>query len=240
MIQEPQKFWILDALECILEKYQHFKKKGTEVQPSPSFVERCANIALTILERTPYGISDDELNRGGGHDVWFPPETLWRHALALADAALVWPPASFDQGIQDRFERILIDALTKGNDGVQVTIAWSIRPWHWFRTDNRRKLHNELIWKTPRQASVLISFLVATQHTLDRDRREIYRLLLQRDDLNQTAELAGKLGELIGHYSIRVFTDIGRSSIAVLAREVIENPDKFPLIADRESRANFF
>ena len=240
VIQEPQKFWILDALESVLEKYQYFKKKGTEVQPLPSLVELCANIALTILESTPYGISDDELNRHRGHDVWFPPETLWRHALALADAALVWPPASRDQGIQDRFERILVDALTKGNDGVQVTIAWSIRPWHWFRTEDRRKLHNELIWKTPRQASVLISFLVATQHTLDRDRCEIYRLLLERDDLNQPAELAAKLGELIGHYSMRVFTDIGRSSIAALAREVIENPDKFPLIADRESRVNFF
>ena len=87
---------------------------------------------------------------------------------------------------------------------------------------------------------MLISFLVATQHTLERDRCEIYRLLLQRDDLNQPAELAGKLGELIGRYSMRVFTDIGRSSIAVLAREVIENPDKFPLIADRECRVNFF
>jgi hypothetical protein len=240
VIQEPQKFWILDALESVLEKYQHFKKKDAEVQPSPSLVERCAHIALTILESTPYGISDERLKQRSGHDVWFPPETLWRHALALADAALVWPPASSDQGIQDRFERILIDALTKGNNCVQVTIAWSIRPWHWFRTEDRRKLHNKLIWKTPRQASVLISFLVATQYTLDRDRCEIYRLLLQRDDLDQPAELAAKLGELIGHYSMRVFTDIGRSSIAALAREVIENPDKFALTHDRESRVNFF
>src|SRR5262249_241574 len=192
VIQEPLKFWILDALESVLEKYQHFKKEGAEVRPSPSLVERCANIALAILESTSYGISDDELNRHGGHDVWFPPETLWRHALALADAALVWPPASSDQTIQDRFERILIDALTKGNEGVQVTIAWSIRPWHWFRTEDRRKLHNELVWKTPRRASVLISFLVATRHMRDRDRCEIYRLLLQRDDLNQAADLAEK------------------------------------------------
>jgi hypothetical protein len=240
VIQDPQKFWILDALESVLEKYQQFKEKGAEIRPSSSLVERCANIAVMILESTPYGISDDELEHRGGHDTWFPPETLWRHALALADAALVWPPASSDQAIQDRFERILVDALTKGNNGVQVAIAWSIRPWHWFRTEDRRKLHNEMIWETPRQASVLISFLGATQYALDRDRCEIYRLLLQRDDLDQPAELAEKLGELIGHYSMRVFTDIGRSSITVLAREVIEDPDKFPLIGDRESRVNFF
>lgn len=239
VLQDPQKFWILEALECVLEKYQRFKEKGARVQPSSSLVESCANIAIAILESTPYGIIDDELKQRGGHDVWFPPETLWRHALALADAALVWPPAS-NQALQDRFERILVDALTKGNNSVQVTIAWSIRPWHWFRTEDRRKLHNELIWKTPRQARVLISFLGATHYARDRDRCEICRLLLQRDDLNQPAELAEKLGELIGHYGMRVFTDIGRSSIAVLAREVIQNPDKFPLIGDRESRVNFF
>src|SRR5262249_18728506 len=70
VIQDPQKFWILDALESVLEKYQHFKGKGAEVQPSPLLVERCANIALTILESTAHGISDDQVNRQGGHDVW--------------------------------------------------------------------------------------------------------------------------------------------------------------------------
>ena len=105
VIQDPHKFWILDALESVLEKYQRLKEKGTEVQPSSSLVERCANIAVTILESTPYEISDGELEQHGGRDVWFPPETLWRHALALADATLVWPPASSDQAIQDRFDR---------------------------------------------------------------------------------------------------------------------------------------
>jgi len=48
-----------------LEKYQRLKEKGTEVQPSSSLVERCANIAVTILESTPYEISDGELEQHG-------------------------------------------------------------------------------------------------------------------------------------------------------------------------------
>lgn len=240
VLEEPTRFWVLDALEAILEKNHRLENATGKALPIWSFAEQCAPVALNILENTPYGISGKPARNDTASDVWFRPETLWSHALALADAALVWPPGSLNKSLQDRFERVLVDALTKGNDEVQVTVAWSVRPWHWFHTEERRELHNRLIWATPRRASVLISFLAATQYTADKNRIEIYRLLLNRDDLDHPQELAAKLGELCGHYSMRVFTDIGRSSIATLAREIIDNPDQFALIRDREARANFF
>src|SRR5215217_6519881 len=57
-----------------------------------------ASKTLKHREQTSGSSFEDFLKQEGLlDDVWFPPETLWRHALALADAALVWPPASRDR-----------------------------------------------------------------------------------------------------------------------------------------------
>jgi hypothetical protein len=74
----------------------------------------------------------------------------------------------------------------------------------------------------------------------DKHRLATYQSLLARGDIDKPEILAEKLGEYCGHYSMVVFTDIGRSSVPILARDIIENPDRFPLLRDREARVNFF
>src|SRR5437899_3872807 len=67
-----------------------------------------------------------------------------------------------------------------------------------------------------------------------------YRNLLRRDDIDDPAVLPEKLGEYCGHYSMVVFTDIRRSSIAGLARDVIDDPGQFPLLRTDDARISFF
>ena len=235
-LENPDRFWLLDALEALLEKHGPADPDRDAVGPPFAFVEACADLALKLLETVPYGPSGPFEN----NDVWHSPETLWYHALALADSALVRAPARDDTRLQDRFTNVLIQAFSNGDAGVQVTVGWSVRSWHWLRTDNRRTLHNRLVWETPREASVLISSLHTTRHGRDKDRVEIYRSLLTRTDVDSPEKLAQKLGDLCGLYSMVVFTDIGRSGVAALAHEFIDDPDRFPLIQNREARVSFF
>ena len=234
-LNEPARFWMLDALEGLLEKHRNAGADGRDAAPPKALVLGCANLALTILETETHGVIDTPERS----DVWHRPETLWCHALALADSALVCTPVKDDVVFQDRFERVLIDAFQSGSAGVQVAISWSVRPWHWLHSEERRTLHDKLVWQTPRQASVLISSLVATRNERDRNRTAIYRMLLERGDIDNPEALAKELGELCGRYSMIVFTDIGRSSVADLAREVIDDPRRFSLIRDRDAQVQF-
>lgn len=234
ILDHPSKFWVLDAFEDLLEKHRN-PALGADAEPPERFVKGCADLALTILETAHHGVS----NTPESGDVWHRPETVWCHALALADSALVCTPAKDDATLQSRFERVLVGAYENGEAGVQVTISWSVRPWHWLHSEERRALHNKLVWQTPRQAAVLISSLTATQNERDKNRTAIYRTLLERGDIDMPEALAKELGELCGRYSMIVFIDIGRSSVADLAREVIDDPMRFPLLVDRDARVQF-
>jgi hypothetical protein len=236
VLEEPKRFWILDALEAVLEKHRRLDRDSESSVPPSAFVEGCGEMSLKILETSEYGT----VNQPERNDVWYRPETLWFHALALADSALVWPPARDNKPLQDRFERVLVDAFESDDAGVQVAVTTSVRPWHWLHSEERTALHNRLVWQTVRSASVLSFSLAGTQHGRDKHRLDIYRSLLGRGDVDDPAMLAEKLGEYFGHYSMVVFTDIGRSSIATLAREVIDDPERFPLLRGREARINFF
>ena len=65
-------------------------------------------------------------------------------------------------------------------------------------------------------------------------------MLLERADIDNPQALAEQLGELCGRYSMVVFGDTRRrSSVADLAREVIDNPTRFALLKGRDSRVKF-
>jgi len=147
-LNQPVRFWVLDALEDLLEKHRTAGCDGHDAAPPQALVVGCANLALTILETVPHGITDTSQRS----DSWHRPETLWCHALALADSAMVCVPVKDDPVMQARFERVLSEAFQTGNAGVQVAISWSVRPWHWLHSEQRRALHTKLVWQTPRQA----------------------------------------------------------------------------------------
>ena len=110
VLEDLKKFWILDALEALLEKHQRFSGDSKPLPPL-AFVEASVELSLTILETYEYGA----VNQPERTDLWYRPETLWFHALALADAALVWAPALDNKKLQDRFEHILIDAFASSD-----------------------------------------------------------------------------------------------------------------------------
>lgn len=235
VLDDPSRFWVLDAFEDLLEKHRNSGVDSTDVAPPEALVRGCAELALTVLETVPTGVTD--MPESG--NTWHRPETVWCHALALADSALVCAPVKDDPSLQLRFERVLVDAYQNGDAGIQVAISWSVRPWHWLHSEERRVLHNKLVWQTPRQATVLISSLAATQNERDRNRAAIYRMLLERTNIDKPEALAKELGELCGRYSMIVFTDIGRSAVADLAREVIDDPTRFSLLNERDARVQF-
>jgi hypothetical protein len=236
VLDDPKRFWILDAFQAVLEKHQSLKTNSHPSAPPEEFVEACAAIAMQILETYDYGsVTAPERN-----DVWFRPETLWFRALALADAALVWAPAREDKLLQQRFECVLTEAYDTKDPGVQVAVTTEIRPWHWLHSQERTALYDQVFSQAVNSAHVLAFSLAVTGHMRDKHRLATYQRLLGRQDIDKSDVLAEKLGEYCGHYSMVVFTDVGRSFIATLARDVIQNPDKFPLLRTREARVNFF
>ena len=236
MLNDPKRFWIFDAFEAVLEKHQSLQINSNPSAPPGEFVEACAAIAMEILETYDYG----SVNAPERHDVWFRPETVWFRALALADAVLVWAPARDDKLLQQRFERVLTEAYDTKNAGVQVAVTTEIRPWHWLHSQERTALYDQVFSQAVNSAHVLGFSLAVTSQMRDKHRLATYQRLLAREDIDKPEVMAEKLGEYCGHYSMVVFTDIGRSSIALLARDVIENPDRFPLLRNRDARVNFF
>jgi hypothetical protein len=236
MLDDPKRFWIFDAFTTVLEKHQSLQTNSNPSGPPGEFVEACAAISMQILETYEYGaVNEPERN-----DVWVRPETVWFRALALADATLVWPPARDDKLLQQRFERVLTKAYGTKDAGVQVAVTTEIRPWHWLHSQERIALYDQVVWQAVNSAHVLAFSLAATRSMRDKHRLATYQNLLVREDIDKPEILTEKLGEYCGHYSVVVFTDIGRSSVALLARDVIENPDRFSLLHNRDARVNFF
>ena len=65
-------------------------------------------------------------------------------------------------------------------------------------------------------------------------------MLLERADIDNPQALAEPLGELCGRCSMVLFSDTHRrSSVADLAREVIDNPTRFALLKERDARVKF-
>ena len=236
ILDEPNRSWILDALETVLEKHQERKIGSESLVPPSAIVQGCSEVALTILETREFGAVKEPERI----DVWYPPQSLWFRALALADSALIWAPVRDNKSLQDRFEAILIKALETNDAGVQAAVTTGVRPWHWLRTDERATLQDRLIWKAVRSGSVLAFSLATTQQCRDQRRLTIYRDLLGRSDIDHPEVLAERLGEYCGLYSMVLFSDIGRSSVANLAREIIDIPDQFALLKTNEARINFF
>lgn len=235
-LEQAARLWLLDALADILDKHHLLKSDESLSLPPAELVAGCANLSLQILGTYDYG----SVKAPERTDVWHRPETIWFRALAIADASLVWPPARDDEALQKRFERILVNALASNDTGVQCALITGVRSWHWLHTKERAALYDDTVWGGLSSGFTLAFALTAVEQMRDKHRLATYRRLLTRDDIHNAEALAEKLGDHCGHYSMVVFTDIGRSSIAGLAQEVVENPSRFPLLNTRDARLKFF
>ena len=235
-LEQPARLWLLDALEATLDKHHLLSSDSHSSVPPDELVTSCANLALHILETYEYGL----VNAPERTDVWYRPETIWFRALALADASFVWPPVRDNQALQERFETALVKALASNDPGVQCALITEIRPWHWLRTQERVAFYDEIVWRGLNSGLTLAFALGAARQMRDKHRATTYRSLLARENIDNVEDLAERLGDHCGHYSMVVFTDIGRSSVASLAQQVVENPNRFPLLNSRDARVKFF
>jgi hypothetical protein len=230
LLQESHRFWVWDTLTAIFDCHHKTKEIGNALQaPAPDLVHACSELAFAALAE-----GHSELKgKLPESDVWMGcRESAWTHALKLADATLVWPPIVDDHVIQRRFGTILEAAFVSGQPLVQLVCTTTVRSWHWFRNEERRQLHDRLVWNMPKHASVLSWSLARTLNYADGERANVFRLLLNRDDVEDTKNLADRLGQYVGVWSMHVFADGNRSAVADLAREAVSSPNTFRLLKD--------
>jgi len=91
-----------------------------------------------------------------------------------------------------------------------------------------------------RHAKILAHYLILITRYPDRDRARIFRLLLNRTDVENPKELANSLGQHVGFSAMIVFDTGQRSAIVELAKEVIDRSATFVLLHDRTNRYEFF
>jgi hypothetical protein len=234
-LEDNSRFWVWQGLAQMLACFRRTQESEANL-PDSDVVLGCAELALARLENVPSELPGN-LPEG---DVWSGyRETSWEHALRLADEVFTWPPAVDDQGLQSRFLEVIKAAFSTENPMMQLICATTIRPFHWFLTDERRQLHYELVWNKPKHASVLSWSLSIARFYPDTDRAKIFRLLLDRGDLTDPSHLAGSLGKQVGVGSMHVFVNGLRSAVAEIARNTITSPDSFPLLQDASNRSEF-
>lgn len=222
--------WIWDALKRTLDSYRKFEGE-THLKNAPrlEFTSGCGFLGIAVLREVPSELPG-KLPEG---DVWTGfRETSWTRALALVDEALTWEPLANDASTQGEFVMLLEAAFASGDPLVQLTCCTSVRPWHWLRSPDRRMLFRRLVWEKPTEPKVLEWSLGTALRSGDRERTEIFRLLLNRADLRAAEGLAGRLGEYIGSCSLLWFNDDHRSLAADLTREIVAAASSFALLRE--------
>ncbi|GEM_PF-6813533 len=195
------------------------RKRAGEQEP-PELIRECARLALAILKEDP-----------GTRE--------WTSALRFADAVFAKPPVSDDRPMQDALESLLAGAFRDGSPAIQRAIAVEVRAWHWFRTPERRALHDELFYEKVSCGSVLSLAIERLQQWPPAERERIARGLLQRQDLGVCEDLAETLGFSLGWESMTLDAEERRLPAAALAGEVLEAPDSFPLLKAAAVRREF-
>lgn len=234
LLRDSHNWWVWRSLA---EMFDRFRKLYDDKKfPPEELVRGCAELALTFLKDVPSKLPG-ELPKDG---VWTGHrDTEWNCALKLADSVLTWQPVANDQTIQNEFERIMEAAFQTGEPLVQLVCTTTVRPWHWFRSAQRGQLHDRLVWNLPKHASVLTWSLGRISNYSDTDRTRVFRLLMKRADVDDSKQLAHRLGHYVGRCSMVVYPNGQRSAVAELVREAIETPERFPLLADHTNRHEF-
>ncbi len=234
MLREQGRRWVWGRLAEVLDCFRELQ--GDKGAPPTELILGCAELALAFLKNVPSELPG-QLPKDG---LWTNcPETEWVGALRLADAALTWPPVVDDQNVQAEFSRALEAAFASGNPLIQFVSATTVRPWHWLRDPDRKRLHHRLVWNTPKHAAVLTWSLSTVSGYSDADRTAVFRFLLSRDDVEDSEQLTGSLGYHVGAWSMVVFASGARSAAADLARDVIESPEIFALLRQSSNRQLF-
>jgi hypothetical protein len=234
VLQEANRVWVWRSLAQMLNCFRRLHKDKDA--PPEALIRDCAELALSVLRDVP----SEMAGKLPEDNLWVGcPDTPWVHALMLADAALTWFPITDDEPIQSEFIGIVEKAFLTRQPLIQLICTTTVRPWHWLRSPERRQLHDRLIWNLPTHASVLTFSLGRIVRYPDNDRARIYKLLLNRTDVENSKSLADVLGHYIGRESMFLSPDGQRCRVVDLARDVIAAPNSFLLLRDRVNRNEF-
>lgn len=225
--------WIWDAFKKTLEAHRH--ERPDRCDPPDQLVRDCTELALAVFRQVPAHMGG-KLPDG---ELWMDvPQSAWTRALDLLDESLVWEPAN--NASQEEFIGIIERCFATGNPKLQILCAHRIRAYHWLRVPARRQLFRRLVWETPTEPRVLRWALGTAARANDEERTEIYRIALQRGNLFNAKDLVDGLGNYIGRCGIAVFSNGHRSSVANLAREIITDPARFPLLQDDANACEYW
>lgn len=237
LLTEPSRLWVWRGLTDTLNRYgnvQDLHKK--QEPPPPGLVIDCAELALTALEEGS-GAVRGEIPDG---DTWYGrPESEWPLALDLADASLIWPPVRDDSIQQGRFECALKQALERGDSFVQLIVLTAVRPWHWFRNEERKKLHWQTLVREVRDPRVLSWAIGALTYHSETEQLAAFKTFLMHAGAPHALQLARQLGGYAGRRSLAIFSNGQRSRFAELAHDILAHPDAFPLLTNEDCRVEF-
>jgi hypothetical protein len=238
LLQDPTRYWVWSAFTRSLNQFRQVPGwNANSTGPPSDFVQDCCALAFKVVENIPATLPGSLPDR----DVWTGyRESAWGHSLRLLDASLTWPPAVSDEIAQGRLERLLEAAFATADPMIQLVCTVIVRPVHWLRDEKRRHLQDRLVWSVPKHGSVLAWSLSRAQRLPDSDKTKVFKLLLNRGDVTESQQVAHALGRMIGGISMWVFNDGKRSSVAELARQIVDAKGEFPLLSDIKVRNEFF
>ncbi len=237
-LTEEDNAWIWDAFKVVLHSYQKDREQPNSPRPPPEFVRACADLGMAIFSYIPADLPG-KLPEG---QVWTGyRDSAWTRALDLLDEALVWDPARDDQTLQAEFITVIERAFASGSPLLQLLCSSRMRPYHWLRSPQRRTLYRRLVWESPSDPRIPLWSVSTASRAGDVERTEIYRLGLNLTSLAEAHDLAGSIGNFLGICCILVLEPAKqRSTAAVLTREIIADPARFPLLRNPENQAEFW
>jgi hypothetical protein len=239
---DPLHQWFLQALVDTFRKIDSLSAAGVpDTSPPSTFVRACTELSVTLLEDK--SVLEDALakikNDPAGRGTIVIPTVSWVTALSLADAAFAQVAVSEDKDLQDRFEALIATGFRQSPPNIQQLITIRIRPWHWLRNPQRRRLHDQLFWREASNAAVIASSLSRIEYYSGSHQAAILRELLQREDIEHPRELTESLGQILGALSIAIDSQGNRLPAAHVARELLEDNAEFPLLIKKEVRCEF-
>lgn len=231
-LEDPENAWMLESLSRFFNpppKPADGKTEPVESVPPQELVRGCAELALAMAEKVPDAFSG-ELPDGDSWSGW--RETTWTRALRLADQTLVREPVREDETLSERLFSIVETVFTSGEPMPQMICVVRIWPCHWARWRFRGETGSWLVWRLAKHPMTIrwaLNGLLGCD--ADAGRVATMRHILGRQFEVPAAELAGCLGEHIGMHAIAWSPD-GRSQAADLADEILDHPERFPLLAE--------
>ena len=236
LITAPRHQWVLARLDAIVNRTALLdsRREQSTNTLSEAFVRGCAAVAWVGL----HGDTNELKMEPAIGDSISKPGHLWDTSLSLLESAMVQPPLRNDSTEQRRFETWLAETMRSGSYILQQIIAIEVRPWHWFRTPERRALFEELLWVETKHAAPIKWSLQLLRLYSFQDQERILRLLLNRHDIEEAKALAESLGEKIGMWSLSLVNE-RRLPVAALGREAVQQPSDFALLKEGPVRMEF-